>query len=307
MRLDPNPIVGGPTVVRRPIVVGVDDSPASHCALDWAVDEATSRQAPLDVVYAWRSMYTTWPDGPSLADLAVASRDYGEGRLASLVTRAQTAAPHASISGDLLEGRPSAVLLEAAAAAQAQMLVIGARGVGGFDGLLLGSVALHVVTNAPCPVVVVRVAPRPDGPIVVGNDGSPESEAVLSAAFDEASVRNAELDVVRVLYVHSEAEGVPNQDAALASATCEASESMERLLADAAHNYPDVKVRAELPVGYPAEILINASSQASMLVMGSRGGGGFADMGLGSVAHAVVHHSHCPVMLLRRRTISDHA
>ena len=307
MALDSNPVVGGPTAVRSPIVVGVDDSHASHCALDWAVDEAASRQSPLEVVYAWRSMYRTWPDGPSLADLAVASRDYGQGRLALLVSRARAAIPQASITGKLFEGRPSAVLLEAAAAAQAQMLVIGARGVGGFDGLLLGSVALHVVTNAPCPVVVVRVAPRHDGPIVVGIDGSPESEAVLSAAFDAASVRNAELDVVRVLYVHAEAEGVPNPDAALASATSEASESMEQLLADAMRRYPDVKVRSELPVGYPAEILINASSTASMLVMGSRGGGGFADMGLGSVAHAVVHHASCPVMLLRRRAVPGHA
>jgi len=295
------------TVDRNPIVVGVDDSPSSHSALDWAVDEAASRQAPLELVYAWRSMYRTWPGGPSLADLAVASREDGEGRLASLVTRAQAGAPQAAIAGSLREGRPSAVLLQAAAAAQAQMLVIGARGVGGFDGLLVGSVALHLVTNAPCPVVVVRAPRRAVGPIVVGVDGSPESKAVLSAAFDEASVRNAELDVIRVLYVHSEAEGVPNQIAALAMAASEASESMEQLLADAVHKYPDVKVRSELPVGYPAEILINASSEASMLVMGSHGGGGFADMGLGSVAHAVVHHAHCPVMLLRRGAVSGHA
>jgi nucleotide-binding universal stress UspA family protein len=288
-------------VDRNPIVVGVDDSPYSRSALYWAIDEATWRQSPLEVVYAWRSMYRTWPGGPGLVDLAMASRGYGEGRLASLVSRAQASDPQTSITGRLLEGRPSAVLLKAAAAAQAQMLVVGARGVGGFDGLLLGSVGLHVVTNAPCPVVVVRVARRPVGPIVVGIDGSPESKAVLSTAFDEASVRNARLDVVQVLYVHSEAEGVPDPNAALAMARSEASELMVQLLAEAVQQHPHVKVRTDLPVGYPAEVLINASSQASMLVMGSHGGGGFADMGLGSVAHAVVHHARCPVMLLRHR------
>jgi nucleotide-binding universal stress UspA family protein len=109
------------------------------------------------------------------------------------------------------------------------------------------------------------------------------------------------LDVIHVLYVHSEAEGVPDQAGALAMARSDASESMNQLLADAASQYPQVKVSTELPTGYPAEILINASAEASMVVMGSHGGGGFRDMRLGSVAHAVVHHAQCPVMLLRRR------
>jgi nucleotide-binding universal stress UspA family protein len=296
------------TTDHNPIVVGVDDSPSSRSALYWAVHEATSRQSPLEVVYAWRSLYRTWPGGgPGLVDLAVASREYGEGRLASLVARVQSSDPEASVTGKLLEGRPSEVLLKAAAAAQAQMLVVGARGVGGFDGLLLGSVGLHVVSNAPCPVVVVRVARRPVGPIVVGIDGSTESKAVLSAAFDEASVRNTRLDVIHVLYVHSEAEGVPDRNAALATAKSEASDSLEALLADGKSTYPNVKVRTDLPVGYPAEILISASTEASMLVMGSHGGGGFTDMGLGSVAHAVVHHARCPVMLLRQPAVSGHA
>jgi nucleotide-binding universal stress UspA family protein len=289
------------TADHNPIVVGVDDSPSSRSALFWAVDEATSRQSPLQVVYAWRSMYRPWPGGPGLVDLAAASRAYGEERLASLVARVHASDPQTSVTGQLLEGRPSAVLFEAAVANQAQLLVVGARGVGGFDGLLLGSVGLHVVTNAPCPVVVVRVARRPVGPIVVGIDGSSESKAVLSAAFDEASARKTRLDVIHVLYVHSEAEGVPDPNAALANAKSEATVSMEQLLADAAHQYLDVKVRTDLPAGHPAEILINASAEASMLVMGSHGGGGFKDMGLGSVAHAVVHHAHCPVMLLRPR------
>jgi nucleotide-binding universal stress UspA family protein len=284
------------TTHHNPIVVGVDDSPSSRSALYWAVDEATARQSPLEVVYAWRSMYRTWPGGPGLVDLAVASREYGEGRLASLVARVQSSDPEASVTGKLLEGRPSEVLLKAAAAAQAQMLVVGARGAGGF-----------VVSNAPCPVVVVRVARRPVGPIVVGIDGSTESKAVLSAAFGEASVRNTRLDVIHVLYVHSEAEGVPDRNAALATAKSEASDSLEALLADAKSTYPNVKVRTDLPVGYPAEILISASTEASMLVMGSHGGGGFTDMGLGSVAHAVVHHARCPVMLLRQPAVSGHA
>lgn len=288
------------TTHHNPIVVGVDDSPSSRSALYWAVDEATLRQSPLEVVYAWRSMYRTYPGGPGLVDLAVASRGYGEGRLASLVARVESSDPQASVTGKLLEGRPSEVLLKAAADADAQLLVVGARGVGGFDGLLLGSVGLHVVSYAPCPVVVVRVARRPVGPIVVGVDGSAESKAVLSAAFDEASVRNLRLDVIHVLYVHSEAEGVPDRNAALATARSEASDSIEQLLADAKAQYPKVDVRADLPAGYPAEILISASAEASLLVIGSHGGGGFAEMGLGSVAHTVVHHAHCPVLLLRQ-------
>jgi len=291
------------TADQNPIVVGVDDSPSSHSALYWAVDEASSRHVPLEVVYAWRSLYRTWPGGPGLVDLAEASRDYGQDRLDSLVARVHASDPEAAVTGKLLEGRPSIVLLEAASATHAQMLVVGARGVGGFDGLLLGSVGLHVVTNAPCAVVVVRVARRPVGPIVVGIDGSAESKAVLSAAFDEAAVRNARLDVIHVLYVHSAAEGVPDRTAALAVAKSDANDSITELLADAVSQYPQVKVRTDFPAGYPAEILINASTEASMLVMGSHGVGGFADMRLGSIAHAVVHHARCPVMLLRRPAV----
>lgn len=285
----------------QPIVVGVDDSPFSRSALYWAVGEATLRQSQLQVVYAWRSMYRTWPGGPGLVDLAVASHAYAEERLASLLARVHASDPQTSVTGHVLEGRPSAVLLETVSANQAQMLVVGARGVGGFNGLLLGSVGLHVVTSAPCPVVIVRVARRPVGPIVVGIDGSPESKAVLEAALDEASVRNARLDVVRVLYVHSAAEGVPDRNAALAAEKSDASDLIAHLVADAASQYPDVKVGIDLPAGYPAETLISASTEASLLVIGSHGGGGFADMGLGSVAHTVVHHARCPVMVLRQR------
>ena len=286
-----------------PIVVGVDDSPSSRSALYWAVDEATLRGRPLHVVYAWRSMYPTSPGFPSRVDLAAASRAYGQERLASLLARVQASDPQTSVTGHLLEGRPSAVLLDTVSAVGAQLLVVGARGVGGFDGLLLGSVGLHVVSYAPCPVVVVRVAPRPTGSIVVGIDGSSESKAVLAAAVDEAAARKRQLDVVRVLYVHSAAEGVPDQRLALASATSEAEIAMDSLLADAVSQHPDIEVRTDLVAGYPAEVLINASATASLLVIGSHGGGGFMDMGMGSVAHAVVHHAHCPVMVIREGTV----
>ena len=138
---------------------------------------------------------------------------------------------------------------------------------------------------------------------MVGVDGSSESKAVLAVAIDEAAARKKKLDVVRVLYVHSAAEGVPDQTLALASARSEAEAEMGSLLADAVDHRPDIDVHTELPAGYPAEVLVNASAEASLLVIGSHGGGGFMDMGIGSVAHAVVHHAHCPVMVIREGVV----
>jgi nucleotide-binding universal stress UspA family protein len=279
------------------IVVGIDGSPASRAALGWAMHEATLRGAPLHIVHAWRPMYATHADQLGYADAGPTSHAHGDLLLSAALGRVRVSAPHLTVSGQLIKGRPSAVLIEEAVGAR--MLVVGSRGLGGFRGLLLGSVGLHVVAHAPCSVVVVRSKEWTKGPVLVGVDGSAESKAVLAAAFAEASLRQSSLLVIWALYVHSKAEGVPDFDRALAAAKADAHETLRQLLTDSSEAFPDVEVRASLPAGYPAEVLANASATARMLIVGSHGGGGFSGMRLGSIAHAVVERAHCPVMVVR--------
>ena len=135
------------------IVVGVDGSPASDAALSWAASEALLRQAPLTVVCCWTvpGVYLSEayiaPEPAAMERSARAMLDDTIGRVAE----AQNVA--LAIERLVLEGSPSRVLLEASEGAA--LLVVGARGRGGFLGLLLGSVATQVVNHGTCPVVVV--------------------------------------------------------------------------------------------------------------------------------------------------------
>jgi nucleotide-binding universal stress UspA family protein len=278
------------------IVVGIDGSVGGKCALDWAIDEATFRHAPLELVHAWRPMFRT-DVSQGQTEASLISRAHSDTLLASALGHAQVNAPSLTVSGHLLEGRPSAVLLEAAV--DSHLLVVGARGLGGYRDLQLGSVGLHVVVHSTGSVVVVHGQLRKKGPIVVGVDGSAGSAHALAVAFEEASLRKCPLLVVWALYVHSTAEGVPDYTRALAGLKAFADDALHKFIADASQRHPDVKIELSCPVGYPAETLAKASVTARLLVVGARGSGGFAGMRLGSVAHAVAHQARSPVMVVR--------
>ena len=135
------------------VVVGVDGSGPSDAALTWAIDEARSRHADLAIVHAWSYPYT--------ADVAGMAASVAEdpALLASAQSVLDDAAARAagaclpSVTTSLVHGTPARVLLQAAR--DADLLVVGTRGRGGFAGLLLGSVSEQCVHHAPCPVVVV--------------------------------------------------------------------------------------------------------------------------------------------------------
>ena len=140
------------------IVVGVDGSPASLDALRWALAEAAARCAMLRAVHAWSHPLVTTPLGPvvpaldpeALAELAGAARAQLEQALAS----AGAAEAGVQVEPEVVEGGPAAMLLDAAQGAE--LLVVGSRGLGGFRGLLLGSVSQQCAQHASCPVVIVR-------------------------------------------------------------------------------------------------------------------------------------------------------
>jgi nucleotide-binding universal stress UspA family protein len=197
------------------------------------------------------------------------------------------------------------------AAVDAQILVVGSRGHGGFSGLLLGSVSRKCLHHASCPIVVVpasRLASVSHRRIVVGVDGSEGSREALVWAMQEAARRGVELDVVNAwmaaeVFVPAGPALVVDGDA-----TKEASRSLlERMTGSLIEAVEPTAPRVELmPVaGTPAATLLRAARDADLLVVGARGVGGFRGLLLGSVSQQCVHHALCPVVVVRHRKDDD--
>jgi len=268
------------------IIVGFDGSPASIDAVDWAVAEALLRGAPLAVCHAWTSMYpeTKAPDPV---------REQAERVLASGVRHAEATEAVGSVQALLACGPAARVLCERSA--QAGMVVVGSRGVGGLPELLLGSVGLQVAAHALAAVTVVRGRWRPvrahePAPVVVGADGSAESRAALEFAIAEAALRNVPLVAVCALCDCASVVGAARSVEAAFGAAIDHLQS--------AHS--DVVVQRRVDPGAPRSALLTAAAQGQLLVVGARGRGGLAEMALGSVSLALLHHAPCPVMVVRQ-------
>jgi nucleotide-binding universal stress UspA family protein len=274
---------------QRGIVVGYDGSEASGAAVRWAAVEARLRGVPLTVVHAWE-VYVGAPAPMALpvADLkAAAERVLEEG-----VEHARKEAP--DVRGVLGRGGSATALIDAAR--EADLVVVGTRGHGGFAELVLGSTAATVASHARCPAVVVRDEPDPDGPVVVGVDGSPASLAALAAGFAEAELRGAEVLAVLAWPDVVEADPAPLVDAGDLRGL--AAQRLDDLVEPLQARHPGVPVRTEVVTGRPREVLLGAAADASLLIVGTRGHGGIRGMLLGSVSHAVLHHATCPVAVV---------
>lgn len=286
----------------RGIVVGVDGSEAAADALGWAAREAAITGRNVRAVHAWRYPALSYVHG-LVPPPVFAKEDFeDEARAildAALSTLDQDAA--ASIEPVVVEGGAADVLVDHSRGAD--LLVVGHRGRGGFLALLLGSVALQCAQHAECPVVVVR--PGPHGVaaerrhrIVVGVDGSEPARRALLWAADEAKHRRATLEIVHCWHPRM---GLPVGPAV--STTDRAS------LEAAAHGVVAAATRAvegRLPhtesilVDAPAaSTLLGASAGADLVVVGTRGHGGFPGLLLGSVSTQVLHHAQCPAAIVR--------
>lgn len=149
------------------IVIGTDGSPGARRALRWALGEARLRGAKLCVVHAWMvplidALPEPWvlgltPPGPSAEEVHDHLRGEAGRQLEAWVAEAREEEPTVEIEGELVEGRAARALIEAAH--DADLLVVGSRGRGGFGGLLLGSVSHQCAQHAPCPLVIVPSEP----------------------------------------------------------------------------------------------------------------------------------------------------
>ncbi|GGP59597.1 universal stress protein [Streptomyces sindenensis] len=296
-----------------PVVVGVDGSESSFAAVEAAAREARERGLGLRVVHAlvWPVTYVLprpSPGGTSL--LGPPPMDPSEAGLrkmaADLVTeavgRARAVAPDVQVGHAVVSGEPLTVL-EAESRA-AELVVVGSRGLGGFVGLLAGSTAVHLVAHGQCPVMVVREEPRADGPVLLGVDGSAAGGPAVDFAFATAERRKAPLLALHAWTTWNAPLPAP-QDASAAYARLPGAlaEEEETLLSEALAGcrarYPDVVVERRVVHGRTREALIGASRSAQLTVVGARGRGGFAGLLLGSVSQAVLHHAHCPVVVVR--------
>ena len=199
----------------------------------------------------------------------------------------------------VVDGAPAAVLV--AESREAALIVLGHRGLGGFAGLLIGSVTLQVSARAHCPVLVTRGEARADGPIVVGVDGSELSTAAVGYAYEEAARRGASLIVVHA-WLYPTPIG-PGDILPLVYDPEALAEESRRVLAESiagwAERYPDVPVRQRSLRGAPARVLVEESKDAQLVVVGAHGRGALGGLLLGSVSHAVLHHAHSPLVIVR--------
>ncbi len=275
------------------IVVGVDESPSAQTALRWAHAYGQRRDQPVTAVMAWDYIAQHHADTKTF-DPAY-SPEMAEEELGKLVARAVGDDHGVTLQAVLDKVEPALH----AASTTADLLVVGARGVGGFRGLLLGSVSRWVLHHAECPVAVVRgdeVAL--DGPVVVGVNGSDHSLRALRWAADYAA--DAGLRLVVVWAWQIAIVGGPFYPVAVdfESAAKDAVDALARTVTEAGIEGVDVE---QLPVeGQPAAQLLGAAdnAHASLIVVGARGATGIAGALLGSVSDQVVHHAKVPVVVV---------
>lgn len=276
-----------------PIVVGMDSSPRAMEAAEFAAAEARTQRLPLLVVHCfmWPTFYPPLlepdPGDPGPHVRARSLLDHATEELRGKY-------PDINITSRLRNGPPAAMLTDQSN--RAAMLVVGHRGTGGFHELHVGSVAIHTAAHAHCPVAVVRGWPAPpNGPVVVGLDGSVESERARAFAFAAAHRRGVPLRVVAVWPPHA---GLPSHiEAAAREAT---PQIIVDDLGDLPADYPDVVVEARLLRDHSvAGALITESLDAGLIVVGSKGIGGLRDILLGSVGRALIAHARCPVVVVR--------
>lgn len=279
------------------IVVGIDGSPSSELALHWATAEAVRRQQPLTLVTAWTVDYTAGMMGtlvPVLVDECATLLD-------EAAQRVRAAAPELPVTTHTVQRQPAAALIEASE--RAALVVVGARGVGGLTALLTGSTSMQVAAHAHCPVVVVRERPthRTPGAVVVGLDGSEASGLALRYAFELAREHGLGVHAVHAWDVNliDGTFAVTSVIASIDELEQEQRELVEKWTTACREHFPDVKLTTELRPGRPGDALVDASDSAELLVVGSRGLGGFRGLLLGSVSRTVLHRAHCPVAVVR--------
>jgi len=295
--------------MRHPVVAGVDGSPQSIAAAQWAAREAVRCGLPLLLVHAWRAL-PSMPGGPGVEP----PPDDSHSVLA--IARSAVRAEYPDLSIDTREltfATPDGLVN---ASKEAELMVLGSRGLGGFAGLLLGSTGLDTAARSHCPVVLVRAGEGPadeyqriDGdpvgalqprPVVLGLDALHPSEALLDFALRTADRRGAALRVVYAWNLPSRMSVTPVRMGP--SGHDQLQEQRTRTLNEALRGwdqkFPTVDIRPAVRFGSAAAVLVEEAGHAALVVVGRRATRPAMAMRLGPAAHAVMHHAVAPVAVV---------
>jgi nucleotide-binding universal stress UspA family protein len=293
-------------ITRSRILVGVDGSSASDAAVRWAAREAAIRRLPITLIHAVAPTpidSTMAPNGtiPQLRlDQARQILDQARRIAAERTDRrlppVHTELAYAGVVSTLIE-----------ASKDAQMIVTGSRGVDAFNGYRLGSVSAALLGHARCPIAVVHDREsgdqiRDESPVLLGVDGTPASEAATALAFEEASLREVPLVA---LHAWSDVGVFPVLGMDWHVYRDQGEEVLGERLAGWPERYPDVHVQRRLVRDVPARWLVQESTKAQLVVLGSHGRGGYPGMRLGSVSSAVAQSARVPVVVVPSEPLRD--
>jgi len=296
----------------RTVVAGLDGSPESRAAVEWAAREAKLRDLPLKIVHVREPVPERMAQAPLVGGETMQHwteripRESAEG--------VRLRHPGLEVSTEQPSGRPAEALAEAAQ--DADLLVLGSRAMGGIGGFMVGSVGLSVVAHAARPVVLVRAGeqaadehePDPAGvpsaaapfrPVVLGLDTKHPDETLLGFAFDAAVRRGTSLTVVHgwnppPYYAY----GISGDLAAHNSVALREATALTEALRPWRQKYPDIEVNEECRFGSPALHVVNASVAASLVVVGRRLRRSPLGTHIGHVTHAALHHAAAPVAVV---------
>ncbi|WP_329238947.1 universal stress protein [Streptomyces canus] len=296
----------------RTVTVGLDGSAESRAAAEWAAREAQLLGLPLKLVHVWEPVPEPMAQAPLLG--AETQQHWTERIPREAAEGVRLRHPGLEVITEQLSGRPADVLT--GAAKDAELLVLGSRGLSGVGGFMVGSVGLSAVAHAERPVVLVRAgeqaadehemdpvgipsAAAPFRPVVLGLDIENPDEELIAFAFAAAARRSTSLRVVHgwnppPYYAYGLAVDLELHGEL---ARCE-STALAEVLLPWREKFPDVEVTEESSYGSPGNHLVDASRAASLVVVGRRIRRNPLGAHVGPVTHAVLHHSAAPVAVV---------
>ncbi|WP_328505444.1 universal stress protein [Streptomyces sp. NBC_00391] len=296
----------------RTVTVGLDGSPESRAAAEWAAREARLRDLVLKIVHIWEPAPDPIAQAPLLG--SETHQHWTERIPREAADGIRLRHPGVEVTSEHVDGRPSEILVEATR--NAELLVLGSRGLSGIGGFMVGSVGLAVVAHAECPVVLVRAlelaadehemdpagipsAATPFRPVVLGLDVESPNEELIEFAFAAAARRGTSLRVVHgwnppPYYAYGLAADLELH----AELTRRETTALTEVLRPWREKHPDVEVTEEPHYGTPGNHLVDASREASLVVVGRRVRRSPFGAHIGPVTHAVLHHSTAPVAVV---------
>jgi nucleotide-binding universal stress UspA family protein len=274
-----------PRTPTRRILVAYDGSADAELALRWAAEEARATGRGLRVVTVDDAITSPWGAAAVYRGEDVLAGV--EERFADLDVELESRVGH--VTGELLR-----------ASVSDDLLVVGSRGHGRAEDLLIGSVSQHLARHAPCPVVVVRPTHDADARrIVVGVDGSATSAAALEHACRRAERTGETVVALHAWRTHAPSTDVWNSEPRAQEGLTHRQVLLAESVAGMRVDHPDVVIEQEAVPVTPVRCLVDASRGASLLVVGSHGLGFFGGLLLGSVSQAVLQRAECPVAVVR--------